>query len=218
MKRSFVERGFAAETVHVNPFGVDLSAFAPQPKHDDKFRVLFVGGQCIRKGIGYVFEALRPLIQAGTVELWLIGTPMDDAREILRRNAGLYTHQGVQPRSRLSRFYSQGSVLVLPSVEEGLAYVQAQAMACGIPVIATPNTGAEDLFTNNVEGFIVPIRDPGAIREKIQLLLDNRDTHRKMSEAALRRVQGIGGWDSYGDRSLDLYRRLCPVRGFAHHH
>ena len=138
------------------------------------------------------------------MELWLIGTPMDDAREILRRNAGLYTHQGVQPRSRLSRFYSQGSVLVLPSVEEGLAYVQAQAMACGIPVIATPNTGAEDLFTNNVEGFIVPIRDPGAIRERIQLLLDNRDTHRKMSEAALRRVQGIGGWDSYGDRSLSI--------------
>ena len=54
---------------------------------------------------------------------------------------------------------SRSHVMVLPSIEEGLALVQAQALACGCPVIGTRHTGAEDLFSDGNEGFIVPIRN-----------------------------------------------------------
>ena len=86
--------------------------------------------------------------------------------------------------------YSQGSVLVLPSIEEGLALVQAQAMACGLPVIATTNTGAENLFSDSVEGFIVPIRNPVAIRDKVEWMIGHPIERTDMGAAALQRVAG----------------------------
>ena len=97
---------------------------------------------------------------------------------------------------------------MLASVEEGLALVQAQAMACGLPVIATTNTGAEDLFTNSIEGFIVPIRSPEAIREKLEWMMDNRALRDQMAVSALERVKKLGGWDSYGDRVQSVYSQL----------
>ncbi len=90
--------------------------------------------------------------------------------------------------------------MVLPSIEEGLALVQAQALACGCPVIASTNTGGEDLFTDGVEGFIVPIRDADAITRGLELLAGDADLQARMSEAALQRVRKLGGWEDYGDR------------------
>jgi starch synthase len=85
-------------------------------------------------------------------------------------------------------------------------------MACGVPVIATENTGAADLFTDGVQGFIVPIRDAGAIREKILTLYENPATRERMGEAALARVRKIGGWDDYGGRAADYYRQALETR------
>jgi glycosyltransferase involved in cell wall biosynthesis len=220
-KRSFVERGIDAARVHVCPYGVDLSMFRPEEKQDQKFRAIFVGAQSIQKGIGYLMDAVRPLAQAKSMELWLVGAPTSDGKPILDANADLFVHQGVQPRDRLSWFYSQASVLVLTSVQEGLALVQALAMACGVPVIATVNTGAEDLFTNGVEGFIVPPRDALAIRERLEFLMENPRRLRDMGAAALDRVQQLGGWARYGRLCRDVYRKITAagqpaISGAAH--
>jgi starch synthase len=207
--RSFQEQGVPAEKVYVCPYGVDLSMFAPQPKLDDKFRVIFVGTQSIQKGMGYLLDGLRPLVQNRAVEIWMVGQTGSDAHEILRRNATLFTHKGVQPRSQLAALYSQASVLVLPSVQDGFGLVMAQAMACGVPVIATQNTGAEDLFTaDGVEGFIIPIRNPLAIRHKVQWMLDNPELRDRMAAAAVSRVKRLGGWRTYGLQCLKVYRNL----------
>ena len=112
----------------------------------------------------------------------------------------------VIPRTKLYRYYSQGSVFVIASLEEGLALVQAQAMACGLPVIATTNTGAEDLFTDGVEGFIVPIRDPEAIREKVIYLYEHPEVRQEMAQAALQRVKSMGGWNEYGKKAAAVYK------------
>jgi glycosyltransferase involved in cell wall biosynthesis len=106
---------------------------------------------------------------------------------------------------------SRSHVLVLPSVEEGLALVQGQAMACGCPVVATAATGAEDLFTDGVEGFIIPDRDTGALALRLQQLADNPDLQQQLSAAALARVQQIGGWDRYGDQWDRLLHSLTGI-------
>jgi glycosyltransferase involved in cell wall biosynthesis len=101
--------------------------------------------------------------------------------------------------------------LVLPSVEEGLALVMAQAMACGCPVIATVATGAEDLFTDGVEGFIVPDRDVTALAARMQQLSDDQTLHSQMRAAALERVKALGGWDDYGDRWNKLLHAITGI-------
>ena len=218
VKRSFVEQGFDSSQVHVCPYGVDTALFHPEPRQDSRFRALFVGAHSIRKGIGYLFDAVRPLVKAGSLELWMVGSVTSDGRSILERNSDLFVAHGVQPRSRLSWYYSQASVLVMPSIEEGLALVQAQAMACGLPVIATVNTGAEDLFTDGVEGFIVPPRDPEAIRDRLQFLLDNPERLAAMKAAALERVRFLGGWARYAESCREVYRQVLAARGRAYSH
>ena len=115
---------------------------------------------------------------------------------------------GSIPQSELAALMSRSHVLALPSIEEGLALVQAQAMACSCPVVCSTNTGGEDLFSDGVEGFIIPIRDPIVLANRLQQLADDPALQRSMREAALKRVTSIGGWKEYGDRWEKLLRSL----------
>ncbi len=81
-------------------------------------------------------------------------------------------------------------------------------LACGCPVIASTNTGGEDLFTDGAEGFIVPIRSPDAIAQRLQQLADDPALQVTMRAAALRRVQALGGWDQYGQNILTVVEDL----------
>jgi glycosyltransferase involved in cell wall biosynthesis len=214
-RRSFLHHGIPAERVFVCPYGVDLSEFRPGAKSDDTFRVICVGQITVRKGIGHLLRAVEPLVRKHRIEVWLVGEIDPAVQRLLDRFRGTFEYKGVSPRKDLWRLYSQASVLVLASVEEGLALVQAQAMACGVPVIATANTGAEDLFTDGVEGFIVPARSPEAIREKLEWMIDNRMLRDQMAAAALERVKSLGGWDRYGTCVETVYRELAIRHGVA---
>jgi glycosyltransferase involved in cell wall biosynthesis len=105
---------------------------------------------------------------------------------------------GALPQVKLKEHLSRSHLFVLPSVEEGLALVQAQAMACACPLLCSENTGGGDLITSGVEGFVVPIRDANAMADRMQQLADDPQQREKMSQAALFRVKSLGGWDDYG--------------------
>jgi glycosyltransferase involved in cell wall biosynthesis len=203
--RTFVEQGVSKGKLIRIPYGVDLQLFRPAPKRDDVFRVIYVGALSLQKGIPYLLEAIAPL-RLPRFEVWLVGALLPEARTFLDGARGSYRYLGSIPRTDLYRYYSQGSVFVLPSVQEGLALVQAQAMACGLPIIGTSHTGAEDLIKDGVEGFIVPIRSSAAIRDKILWLYEQPDLRDKMAAAALDCAQKLGGWDLYGERMVASYR------------
>jgi glycosyltransferase involved in cell wall biosynthesis len=212
--RSFLEEKVPRHKLCLNVTGVSLRRFAPEPPEKDRpFRALFVGQIGLRKGVQYLLEALAPL-DLPRFELWLVGTILPEARKLLSRYEGRFKYLGVIPNEKLRRVYAQSSVFVLASIEDGLAYVQAEAMACGLPVIATHNTGAADLFTDGVEGFVVPIRDPQAIREKVLTLYRMPELREEMSRAALRRMRSVGGWRDYGRRAATLYQAAL-ARGSA---
>jgi glycosyltransferase involved in cell wall biosynthesis len=83
--------------------------------------------------------------------------------------------------------------------------VMAQAMACACPVVASNHTGAEDLMTDGVEGFIVPMRNVSGLTEKLQQLADEPMLRDSMGEKALQKVQSLGGWSDYGDKAMEIY-------------
>jgi glycosyltransferase involved in cell wall biosynthesis len=209
--RTFTGKGVPRDKLRLNPYGVDLAMFHREPKSDSTFRILFVGTLSLQKGLPYLFEAMGGLGRPD-VELLVIGAIEAEMRPIMAKYEGSFRYLGTVARSELHKHYSQASVLVLPSIQEGLALVQAQAMACGVPVIASENTGAADLFTDGVEGFIVPIRDARAIREKILTLYEDPARRVQMGKAALARVREIGGWDDYGDRAAKYYRAALELR------
>lgn len=214
VRRTFIERGVPESKLVVLPYGVDLRVYRPMPKRDGTFRVLFAGSAGLRKGVQYLLEAAKRL-HLQNFEVVLAGHPNPDARTVLDSYGGTFRHIGFVPRLELADVYSQASVLVLPSLEEGLALVQAQAMACGVPVIATPNTGAEDLFTDGVEGLIVPPRDVAALEGAILRLYEKPEMRNEMGQRALQRVQRLGGWNEYGRSATAAYTNML-VDGKRH--
>ncbi len=88
-------------------------------------------------------------------------------------------------------------VFVLPSIVEGRALVQQEAMACGLPLIVTRNAGGEDLIVEGETGFLVPIRAPEVIAEKIDWCAANREAIAGMAIAAQGRASQLT-WDEYG--------------------
>lgn len=211
-KSSFVAMGVAAEKVHVIPYGVRLERFQPgEPPSGAEFNVLFAGAVGLRKGIPYLLEAFAAL-RTPRKCLRIIGSVQEEIRPLL---ASLPTEGveflGVLPQAELAAWMGRSHVLVLPSIEEGLALVQAQAMACGCPVICSTATGGEDLFRDGAEGFVVPVRDTQALTLRMQQIADDPSLQANLRSAALARVQHLGGWATYGDRWEALLRSLTTA-------
>lgn len=212
-KRSFEAMGVPAEKIHAIPYGVRLDRFRPavNPPSLDRFEVLFAGHVSLRKGIPYLLQAFERLKHSGK-RLTVVGAIQDELRPLLATwPTDRVVFTGPLPQTELAQLMARSHVLVLPSVEEGLALVQAQAMACGCPVLATTASGAEDLFTDGVEGFIVADRDVAAMTRRLQQLADDRVLQTHMSAAALSRVQHLGGWNHYGDLWDDLLHALTGL-------
>jgi glycosyltransferase involved in cell wall biosynthesis len=212
--RTFVQMGVPAEKVHTIPYGVRLENFRPVTEPAvGEFNVLFAGPPGLRKGVPYLLQAFSYLKHTRKT-LRIAGYIQEDLKPVLERLPKENVEfLGPLPQSELVELMSRSHVLVLPSIEEGLALVQAEAMACGCPVIGSTNTGGADLYTDGVEGFIVPIRDARAITDRMQLLADEPELQRTMRAAALRRVQSMGGWTTYGERWEELLLQLTSRRG-----
>jgi glycosyltransferase involved in cell wall biosynthesis len=209
VKRTFLERGVPEEKLIHVPYGVDLSQFHRVAKEDDVFRVIQCGAVALRKGPQYLLQAFTELNLPNS-ELWLVGGVNDDMKPALAKYArSNVVVQGPKPQAELKWYYSQADVCCLMSVEEGLAMVQAQGMACARPLICTTNTGGEDLIRDGQDGFVVPIRDVEAIKEKLRWCYENRDACREMGQAARRRVEQGFTWHDYGERMMDAYQRIA---------
>lgn len=128
VRRSFIERGIPSAKVTKIPYGVNLRQFHPVARQNKTFRVLYVGQIAIRKGIPYLLEALATL-RAPNFELVLIGSILPEATGFLARYGDGFKYLGPKPRAELYHYYSQASVFVIASIEEGMAMVMAQAMA-----------------------------------------------------------------------------------------
>jgi len=93
---------------------------------------------------------------------------MDNVKPVLAANSDLPVEWSPSlPHPQLAERLRGADIFVLPSLEDGFARTVTEALACGLPVISTPNTGASDLIQSGVNGEVVPIRDPQAIADAV---------------------------------------------------
>ena len=196
---SFVDAGISKEKCIVIPYGANLNLFKPKliPKAD--FLILFVGTIGVRKGLIYLFKALEILKEKYNLKCLLIGSIEEQFRVIMEKYSSLFVHIPRVPHHELTEYYNKASVFVFPSLDEGMAYVQLEAMACGLPVICTPNSGGDSVINEGAEGYIVPIRDEIAIADKIEYLYQHPTEREKMGINAAKKAREFS-WDSYGDK------------------
>jgi glycosyltransferase involved in cell wall biosynthesis len=115
------------------------------------------------------------------------------------------TFHGKVSRDRTDEFYRSADLFVLPTLSDGFALTQLEAMAHGLPVIATPNCG--EVVTDGVDGLIVPASDSNALAEAFQLLIQDPEKLRSMSEATTAKVEQFSP-ARLGENLADLEQRL----------
>lgn len=189
------EVGGPEERCTVVPYGFDfVSKPTKVPNQDRPLRVLTMGTVGLRKGLPYVAEAAEQL--RGRMEFRVVG-PWHLLEAGLRRLRSVVDLVGSVPRSEVQAHFDWADVFLFPSLCEGSATVCYEALASGVPVVCTHNTGS--VVRDGIEGFLIPIRDVDAIVDRLRLLDSDRRLLASMAEAALDRCSFFSP-DAYAER------------------
>ena len=210
-KKTFLEKGFSENKIIKIPYGVSLSEFNSKNKKKKytKFRIIYTGSVSVRKGIIYLLSAFTQLNLKDS-ELLIIGNIDDEIQHLIKKfrsNKDIIFKNSVK-QSELSEYYLTSNLFVTCSIEEGLSMVQLQAMSCGLPLICTANSGGEEIIKNDVDGYVIPIRDLDTLKKKILFLYNNQSICNKMGKLAQLKVQRDFSWESYGKNVIATYKNL----------
>ncbi len=171
--------GIPAEKVVINPPGVRLNFWRPEAaaQHgpDEPLKVLFVGADFRRKGGSLLIEWFKNR-QSRNCELHIV------TREQIDASPGLYIYNDMQPNSeRLLKLYQSSDLFALPSLGECFGIATVEAMAAGLPVIASDVGGIADIIEPGRNGFIVPSNDVHALAPAIEAILGDAEQRQRMA-------------------------------------
>ncbi len=169
---SFLQRGFKPEQILKNSYPLDLNCFTPPSVPRPKNRPLTLintGSLSLRKGTPYLLAAFRLVLRHHpSARLLLTRNLQNDILPVLKQYDDLAIDWAPDlAHAQLAERLGSADIFLLPSLEDGMARTVLEALACGLPVIVTPNTGARDFVQPGVNGEVVPIRDPQAIAEAV---------------------------------------------------
>ena len=187
-KQALIASGAPEHKLEVLPLAYEEEVIAPpelMQRDTANLRVLWLGTVCLRKGIQYLMEAAR-LLDSHPIE-FLIGGSIRIAKSAVREAPRNVRFLGQIPRSQARAFYQQGDVFVLPTISDGFALTQLEALAHGLPVVVTPNCGR--VVTDWKTGFVVPAKDPKALAQALLRFERDRTLAARMRPACQEAVQ-----------------------------
>lgn len=208
---------FAPELpIGVIPNGVNVATFHPAEEntaHHGAVRLLFVGRVVFQKGLDVLFRALSALPVDLNWELEIIGD--GDARPALTLEAAQLgiapriTFSGWQDRAVIAERYRAADLFVFPSRDEGMPNVVLEAMASGLPIVATAIAGSEELVREGENGHLVPTENAPALTDALARLIAQPETRRAMGRASRERIEREYTWARVAACYLDLLREKC---------
>jgi glycosyltransferase involved in cell wall biosynthesis len=195
---TFIDEGYPEYKLILNPFGVDTEKFKPNPIDHDKFTAIFIGENWIRKNVYRLEQAWANL-------------NLKDNKLIIRSNAPIFNDieykniELINWVQNIQDFYNMADIFIMPSLEEGCCLVVLEALASGIPVIISRQTGVE--ITDGKEGFYVDPYNVKDLQEKISYFFENRNEIKRMGKEA-RKYAEENTWDHYGGRLIARYNSI----------
>lgn len=204
---SMVERGVPEKKLLLIPFGATIEQFNNLTINrvaDDRFVALFVGEVGLRKGEPYLLQAWAEL-NLKNAELWLVGAVVPDIKEVVKKYRDREDIKFLGFRKDVPELMAKANIFVFPSIEEGSALVTYEAMAAGLPVVTTYNSGS--VIRDGKEGFVLPIRDVEKLKEKIKILYNDGELRKEMGESGRARVEEFT-WFKYGEKLVEAYEKI----------
>lgn len=203
--RSLPPHIVATKQCRVVDFGCPPSPWVrDHSQPNSKMRILFVGWLSQRKGLADLLEAMR-LLNRSDVELIVLGQPKGP----LSFYKNFYDFQFMPPcpHQQVLQTMAQCDVFVFPALCEGRGHAQLEALSCGLPVISTLNATADDFIEEGKNGFIVPIRSPQAIAEKLDWLAEHPAERAQMGAAARATADTIT-WSRYRSQVISAIKSV----------
>jgi glycosyltransferase involved in cell wall biosynthesis len=200
--------GIPPQRIVLLPLGTDTSKFQSIIKQitSRPFRVLFVGSLGIRKGLHHLLEVWRQLdlpnaelILAGSIDKRQFGD------QLLEKYKGIFRWLGFVAQEDLPKLYQDSDIFAFPSLAEGSTMVMHEAMASGLPCVITTNVGCT--LRDGVEGFVIPVGDIDALKDRILQLYHSPELRRTMGAAARMRASQFT-WEEYGRRLILAYQLI----------
>jgi glycosyltransferase involved in cell wall biosynthesis len=212
-RAALVEQGVEAQKIIVVPLCYEQGSLPlsrpPRASDRDPLTVLWLGQIILRKGIPYLFEAAAALLRSNV--RFVVAGRIGISEEALRTAPANVTVLGKVRHDEAARLFAEADVFVLPTLSDGFALTQLEAMSFGLPVITTPNCG--EVVTHGSNGLIVPPRDSQALADAISSLEGNRPLLREMSVLALETVKehrfSVAGYAEAVENALEALGRVA---------
>lgn len=213
VRSGMIELGARPDNIALVPYGLPERWYMPTTARPVTGRVLFVGGVGLRKGNHYLAEACRILKARGVNADFRVVGPYD-AGEIASPLFQGPEYVGQIPRSDVRGEFLQADVFAFPTLAEGFALAHLEAMACGVPVVTTPNCGPA--VRDGRDGFIVPPRDAVALADRVQMIIADRALRTRLGASAQTRAAEYS-WMNYRSRLLGALGNI-PGSSTRHEH
>ncbi len=212
VKQSLIACGVTEEQVLIAPYGANVSGECVDKSDSSKpLQLIFVGQVNMRKGIPHLLQAVSEISEED-IELRLVGSYNDQDSFVKQyKNKKNIHFEGMVTLDKMKQYYEQSEVFVIASLAEGMAQVGIEAMACGLPIICSTNSGVSDLITEGKEGFTVPVGDIPALKEKIEWFIHHRESIPQMSEAA-HRIGKQYTWERYNEQVVACVRSIMETK------
>ncbi len=208
-KFSLTESGISGNKIQILPLGADVEHITYIEKKRDKslpLKLLYAGTVTQRKGIAYLLEAMKSFHKS-EIELHIIGNVFGSGATF-KEYAHVYTYHGSMSQQELFKRYHEFDALVLPTIFEGFALVLVEAMAAGLPIITTPHSIGPELVIENVNGYIVPIRNSKAIVSAIETLFQKSEEDYQLMSIQARLTALNYSWENYKVRQNNFLALL----------
>jgi len=203
---------------------VDANRFKPGERPPSN-NLLYVGRVNAKKGVEDLVHAMHNLVQKfPNAKLFIIGSDPTDGAYIeqikeLAHKLGVDNNivfVGSVPNREMSSYYQNASVFLFASHGgEGIPRSILEAMACGVPVVATEIAGIPEAVKEGVTGFLVPPRNPQSIAEKTAVILGNQDLRAKLGKNARQKIEEEFSWEKVIPRIIDVFKEVTSSKTTA---
>ena len=202
--------------IQVIPNAIDLSAFTPplQRETEGPVRLLYVGRFNTFKSVETLVTAVGKLshMDVGDFELNLVGE--GEQRPALERMVSELSltrrvhFVGWVARDCIADYYRRADIFVTATTWEGMPNTVLEAMACGLPIVGTQASGLRDLVRDDINGYLVPIKDPDALAEALARLVDNGYERRRMGRESRKLAEREFAWEYIAEQYTRVYEQV----------
>lgn len=206
-----------SQKIEIIPNGIDMRQFKPSlfdfaPEARKIWNILCVTRITPRKGVKYLIEAFNILSKKyANLNLQIVGEGDEKNNlEKLVKKLGIEKQVhfvGLVPHEKLPAYYQSAGAYVLPSLNEGMSNSMLEALAAGLPLLATDTGGTQELVEDGINGFIIKMKNAEDIAEKLEILIKDENLRKKMGEESRKKAEGMR-WENVAESYVKMINGL----------